>query len=147
MVRRDMRSPSQRQLRVGEELRHALAWMLERGEVRDPGLQGISVTVTEVEVSADLRTATAFVLPLGGSETEQVVAALTRASPFLRRRIAETVRLKFVPALAFRADEAFQRAARIEDLLRESEAPKAQGNPGEMSARNRPRGREKRHGR
>ena len=93
MVRRDMRSPSQRQLRVGEELRHALAWMLERGEVRDPGLQGISVTVTEVEVSPDLRTATAFVLPLGGSETEQVVAALTRASPFLRRRIAETVRL------------------------------------------------------
>ncbi|MSO92036.1 MAG: 30S ribosome-binding factor RbfA [Rhodospirillales bacterium] len=146
MVRRDARGPSQRQLRVGEELRHALAWMLERGEVRDPGLQGISVTVTEVQVSPDLRSATAYVLPLGGSETEPVVAALTRASPFIRRRIAETVRLRFVPALAFSADNAFARATRIEDLLRQSEAPAAQPDAGALPARKRGRGRERGHG-
>ena len=147
MVRRDIRGPSQRQLRVGEELRHALAWMLERGEVRDPGLHGIAVTVTEVEVSPDLRNATAYVLALGGSETERVVEVLTRASPFLRHRIAETVQLKFVPALVFRADDAFQRASRIEDLLRDSKTRKAPGDAGEASAGRRPRGRANRHGR
>ena len=73
MDRRTERGPSQRQLRVGEELRHALAWILERGKVRDPDLKGVSVTVTEVRVSPDLRKATVFVIPLGGGETEAVV--------------------------------------------------------------------------
>ena len=139
MVRRSSGAPSQRQLRVGEELRHALAWILERGEVRDPGLQGISVTVTEVQVSPDLRHATAYVLPLGGgADTEQAVQALTRASPFLRRRMADAVRLRFVPSLAFSADNAFARATRIEDLLRQS-APAAPPEP--VDHRQKKRGR------
>lgn len=112
------RTTSQRQLRVGEELRHALAWILERGEVRDPALTGLSVTVTEVRVTPDLRHATAFVVPLGGGGEETVVGALTRARGFLRQRMADTVRLKHVPDLAFRADASFDQASRIETLLR-----------------------------
>ncbi len=119
MDRRAERGPSQRQLRVGEELRHALAWILERGEVRDPDLKGVSVTVTEVRVSPDLRNATVFVLPLGGGETEAVVTGLTRARPFLRRRVANAVRLKFVPDITFRADTSFDEARRIDTLLRD----------------------------
>ena len=109
----------QRQLRVGEELRHALAWVLERGEVRDPVLAGIPVTVTEVKISPDLRRATVYVMPLGGGEQENVVAALGRAKGFLRRRIAGSVRLKFVPDLLFRIDRSFEEADRIARILRE----------------------------
>lgn len=119
MDRRAERGPSQRQLRVGEELRHALAWILERGEVRDPDLKGVSVTVTEVRVSPDLRKATVFVFPLGGGETETVVTGLTRARPFLRRKVANAVRLKFVPDITFRADTSFDEARRIDILLRD----------------------------
>lgn len=119
MDRRAERGPSQRQLRVGEELRHALAWILERGEVRDPDLKGVSVTVTEVRVSPDLRKATVFVFPLGGGETEAVVTGLTRARPFLRRKVANAVRLKFVPDITFRADTSFDEARRIDTLLRD----------------------------
>ncbi len=119
MDRRAERGPSQRQLRVGEELRHALAWILERGEVRDPDLKGVSVTVTEVRVSPDLRRATVFVFPLGGGETEAVVTGLTRARPFLRRKVANAVRLKFVPDITFRADTSFDEARRIDILLRD----------------------------
>jgi ribosome-binding factor A len=110
---------SQRQLRVGEELRHALAWILERGEMRDPAAAGISLTVTEVRISPDLRQATAFVVPLGGGDEALVIAALGRAKGFLRRRIAETVRLKFVPDLAFRIDRSFEQADRVARILRD----------------------------
>ncbi len=119
MDRRAERGPSQRQLRVGEELRHALAWILERGEVRDPDLKGVSVTVTEVRVSPDLRKAIVFVFPLGGGETEAVVTGLTRARPFLRRQVASAVRLKYVPDITFRADTSFDEARRIDTLLRD----------------------------
>lgn len=111
--------PSQRQLRVGEELRHALAWILERGELHDPGLHGASVTVTEVSVSPDLRNATAFVMSLGGEAMDDIVAALNRARPFLRRRVAAQVRLRFVPDITFRADETFDQADRIAELLKD----------------------------
>ncbi|MEO5335718.1 MAG: 30S ribosome-binding factor RbfA [Magnetospirillum sp. WYHS-4] len=110
---------SQRQLRVGEELRHALAWILERGEVRDPGLHGKPVTVTEVAISPDLRNATAFVMSLGGEDLEDVVAALNRASPFLRRRLAAEVKLRFAPHLSFKADATFDEAGRIDRLLKD----------------------------
>ncbi len=119
MSRRADRGPSQRQLRVGEELRHALAWILERGEVRDPDIKGVCVTVTEVRVSPDLRNAIVFVLPLGGGETEAIVTGLTRARPFLRRQVANAVRLKFVPDITFRADKSFDEASRIDTLLRD----------------------------
>ena len=119
MDRRAERGPSQRQLRVGEELRHALAWILERGGVRDPDLEGVSVTVTEVRISPDLRKATVFVIPLGGGETGAVVTGLTRARPFLRRQMAKAVKLKYVPDIAFRADTSFDEARRIDTLLRD----------------------------
>ncbi len=117
MTRREARAPTQRQLRVGEELRHALAWMLERGEVHDPGLAGQAVTVTEVRVSPDLKNATAFVMPLGGGEVKTVVTALTRAKGFLRHRIAKDVNLRYAPRISFKADPSFDEAGRIEAIL------------------------------
>jgi len=119
MSRRGTGSPSQRQLRVGEELRHALAALLERGAVRDPGLGAASITVTEVRVSPDLRNATVYVMPLGGGDAAGALAALTRAAAYLRRLVAGAVRLRYVPALEFRADATFDEAARIDALLRE----------------------------
>jgi ribosome-binding factor A len=120
LSRRSERSPSQRQLRVGEEVRHALAWMLERGDVRDPGLAGTTLTVTEVRMSPDLRQATAYVVPLGGGGGEAALAALARAAPYLRRGVAERVRLKFAPGISFRLDSSFDEGQRIERLLREA---------------------------
>ena len=132
MTKRGAKAPSQRQLRVGEELRHALAWILERGEVRDPGLDGVMVTVTEVRMSPDLRNATAYVVPTGGGDAAPVVEALNRARPFLRRTVAHAVRLKFAPELRFAADETFDQAERIDWLLRhdhdsDSEEPPSGG--------------------
>ena len=117
MSKREPRSASQRQLRVAEEIRHALAVILERGELRDPGLSGARVTVTEVRLSPDLRNATAFVMPLGGGDVETVVAALGRARPFLRRRVAGAVQLKYVPDLHFIADTSFDAVDHLETLL------------------------------
>ena len=118
MARTTGKAPGQRQLRVGEELRHALAEVLGRGELRDPALDGVSITVTEVRVSPDLRNATAFVTPLGGGDSATLVAALARAAPFLRGRIGRMVQLKFTPALGFEADSSFDEAGRIDALLR-----------------------------
>lgn len=109
----------QRPLRVGEEVRHALAAILERGQVRELTALGQAVTVTEVRMSPDLRNATVFVTPLGGGEAAEVVAALTRAKPYLRRALAHAVRLKNIPDMAFRADRSFDEASRIEELLAE----------------------------
>jgi ribosome-binding factor A len=109
---------SQRQLRVGEELRHALAQLLRPGALRDPVLSDASITVTEVQVSPDLRSATAFVMPLGGGNATDIVAGLRRSAPFLRGRIARLVRLRRVPSLDFSLDNAFENAERIAELLR-----------------------------
>jgi ribosome-binding factor A len=114
------KEPSQRQLRVGELVRHALISALGSGEVRDPGLDGVSVTVTEVSISPDLRNATAYVMPLGGVGTAEVVEALQRAAPFLRRMVAHSVDTRSVPALSFVADSSFDNADRIDALLRAS---------------------------
>ena len=111
-------SASQRQLRVGELIRHALADMLTRGEVHDPVLEGHIVTVPEVRMSADLRLATIYVMPLGGRDAEKVVAALERNKRFLRGEIAHHVNLKFAPEIRFQLDERFAEAERIEKLLR-----------------------------
>ena len=111
------RQPSVRQLRVGEELRHALAEVLGRGDLRDPALATRSITVSEVRTSPDLRNATAFVIPLGGGDDTEVLAALRRAAPFLRSQIAKAVRLRLVPNLSFQRDESFDAAQRIDDIL------------------------------
>jgi ribosome-binding factor A len=112
------RERSQRQLRIGELIRHALVDALTRGAVHDPGLAGSSVTVTEVRVSPDLRNATVFVLPLGGGGTDEALAALRRAAPYLRRLIGEAVTMKYLPSLSFQADTAFDQGQRLDSLLR-----------------------------
>lgn len=113
------KDPSQRQLRVGEELRHALAGIIARGDLRDPGLSGTWVTVTEVRPSPDLRHASVFIVPLGGGDGEAVLAGLRRAAPYLQNRIARLVRLKFVPKFTFHADTSFDYAEKIDKLLHE----------------------------
>src|SRR5215813_13434196 len=109
---------SQRQLRVGELVRHALADMLTRGEVHDPVLEGHLVTVPEVRMTPDLRLATIYVMPLGGRDIEAVVEALEHNKRYLRGEIAKRINLKFAPEIRFRADERFDEAERIEKLLR-----------------------------
>src|SRR5947207_10136135 len=111
-------SGSQRQLRVGELVRHALAEILGRGGVHDPVLEGHLVTVPEVRMTADLRLATIYVMPLGGRDVNDVVTALERNKKFLRGEIARRVNLKFAPDIRFRVDERFDEAERIEKLLR-----------------------------
>jgi ribosome-binding factor A len=124
MPRRDhqkKREPSQRQLRVGEELRHALARILQRGELRDPALQGVAVTVTEVRVTPDLKNATAYVMPLAGREVEAVIEGLGRSAGYLRGQLAREVPLRFAPSLAFALDTSFDHASRINELLHRPE--------------------------
>ena len=114
------KKPSVRQLRVGEELRHALAEILGRGELRDPNLRGRAITVTEVRASPDLKRAIAFVTPLGDESTDPgILMALGRASSYLQGEIGRRIRLKFTPRLSFEFDDRFEYASRIDNLLRE----------------------------
>lgn len=110
--------PSQRQLRVGETLRHALADVLRRGDIRDPELTGVSVTVTQVRPSGDMRYATVFVEPLGGKNAEVVVKALNRHKGYLRGEMGHLIALKFTPELRFVEDTSFAEAEKIETLLK-----------------------------
>jgi ribosome-binding factor A len=109
---------SQRQLRVGELIRHELADMLTRGDIHDPVIQAHMITVPEVRMTADLRLATIYVMPLGGRDVEAVIGALDRNKRFVRGEIARRVNLKFAPEIRFRVDERFDEAERIEKLLR-----------------------------
>ena len=115
---RPTRSHSQRQLRVGEELRHLLAELLERGDMRDPDLRGASITVTAVDVSPDLRNAIAFVMPLGGQDEPRLLAAMRRAAPWFRARVGERAGLRYAPEIRFEIDRTFDEADRIGNLLR-----------------------------
>ena len=109
---------SQRQLRVGEQVRHAMAEILAQGNVHDDDLEGHIITVPEVRMSPDLKLATVYVMPLGGRDTEVVIAALERNKKFLRGEVARRINLKFAPDIRFRVDERFDEAERIEKLLR-----------------------------
>ena len=109
---------SQRQLRVGELVRHALADIFSQGIVHDPVLEGHVITVPEVRMSPDLRLATAYIMPLGGRDIEAVLKAMDANRKFLRGEIAHRVNLKFAPELRFRGDNRFDEAARIDDLLK-----------------------------
>jgi ribosome-binding factor A len=109
---------SQRQLRVGELIRHELAAMLTRGEVHDPVIETHMITVPEVSMTADLRLATIYIMPLGGRDEKEVLDALERNKRYLRGEIARRVNLKFAPEIRFRIDERFDEAERIEKLLR-----------------------------
>jgi ribosome-binding factor A len=109
---------SQRQLRVGELIRHELSAMLSRGDVHDPVIEAHMITVPEVRMSPDLRLATIYIMPLGGRDEEDVLQALDRNKRFMRGEIARRVNLKFAPEIRFRIDERFDEAERIEKLLR-----------------------------
>ncbi len=111
-------APSQRMLRVGELVRHALATFFMRDEVEDPALAGVTVTIPEVRVSADLRHASVFVMPLGGAHAGEVAEALNRHQRFIRGAISGELDLKFIPELKFEVDESFAEADRIEALLK-----------------------------
>jgi len=110
--------PSQRQLRVGEVLRHALSDVLRRGDLRDPDLAGVSVTITQVKPSADMRYATIYCEPLGGKNAKSIIAALNRNKGYLRGEMGHLITLKFTPELRFVEDESFAEAQKIEALLK-----------------------------
>ncbi len=115
------RPPSQRQLRVGELIRHALAEIIQRGEVHDPAFEGKVITVPEVRVSANLRNATAYVMPLGGAGADEVLAAFERNTKFLRGEIARRIDLRYAPEIRFSIDTSFDDGDRIDALLRSPE--------------------------
>jgi ribosome-binding factor A len=124
---------SQRQLRVAEELRHALAKIFREGECRDPALRDTSIAVTEVRMSPDLRNATAFVVPLGGENAPEIIAGLKRSSAFLRRLVAREVPLRYAPRLVFALDGAFAQADRIAALLARPDVVRDLARPGERN--------------
>ncbi|GJD40212.1 30S ribosome-binding factor RbfA [Methylobacterium bullatum] len=110
--------PSQRQQRVAELVRHAIAEVLQRGDIQDPVLGSHVITVPEVRMSPDLKIATAYIMPLGGLDEKPVIAALERNKKALRQEVARRVNLKFAPDLRFLRDETFDEADRIDALLR-----------------------------
>lgn len=110
--------PSQRMLRVGELVRHALAAIFARGDIEDEALRGAIVTVPEVRMTNDLKIADAFVMPLGGERAEEIVAALNRHRKFIRGQVAPQIGLKFAPEVRFFVDDTFEEASRIDALLR-----------------------------
>jgi ribosome-binding factor A len=113
------KAPSQRQLRVGELVRHALSEILQRGEVHDPALEATVVTVPEVRMSPDLRLATAYVMPLGGKDTDAVLEALERNKKYLRGEVAHRLKnLRYAPDVRFRLDTSFAEGERVDALLR-----------------------------
>jgi ribosome-binding factor A len=113
--------PGQRQLRVGELIRHAIAEALQRGDIHDPAFEGVIVTVPEVRMTPDLKTATVFVVPLGGKGGEEIIDAFARNSRYLRGVIAKKVNLRYAPTLRFRLDASFDEGDRIDALLRRPE--------------------------
>jgi ribosome-binding factor A len=120
-LRKPTAGPTQRQLRVAEEIRHVLAGVFARGELHDPELAGVVITVTEVRIGPDLKRATAFVARLGRSDIDALLPALKRAAPFLRGQVAHALRLRFAPDLSFQPDTALEYATKIDRLLHQPE--------------------------
>ncbi|MBM6593872.1 30S ribosome-binding factor RbfA [Microvirga pudoricolor] len=119
--------PTQRQQRVAELIRHALAEVLSRGDIQDDALTRHVITIPEVRMSPDLKLATAYVMPLGGKDEDAVIRALEKNKKVLRQEVARRVNLKFAPDLRFRRDETFDEAARIDALLRSDKVRKDTG--------------------
>jgi ribosome-binding factor A len=114
--------PSQRQYKVGELLRKTLVDVLEREEIRDPDLKGISITISEVSVSPDLKAATVYVMPLGGRQQDNVLLGLKRAARFLRSKMARRVELRVAPKLDFKIDNAFDTSNNLNKVLKLTES-------------------------
>jgi len=115
---RPSKGPSQRQLRVGELIRHTLSEIFTRGEIQDPDLKGVIITVSEVRVSPDLKNATVFVAPLGGGDEGSLLKGLGRCRRYLRGELGHRIQTKFTPDLTFVADKSFDEAERVEEILR-----------------------------
>jgi ribosome-binding factor A len=126
-LRKPEAGPSQRQLRVAEEIRHTLAELFERRDFRDPDLASATITVTEVRMSPDLKHATVFVSRLGRSDVEALLPALKRAAVFLRGQVARAVRLRVAPDLSFQADHALEYATKIDRLMHQPEVARDLG--------------------
>lgn len=118
-------APGQRQLRVGERIRHILAEVLQRGDLHDPVLSQASlITITSVEVGPDLKHATAYVMPLGGKNADEIVHALNRAQGYFRSQIAPELEMRYSPKVSFRIDHSFEQADAIEKVLRQDRVQK-----------------------
>jgi ribosome-binding factor A len=128
------RGRGQRRRRVGEELRHVLADILRSEKLRDPALEGASITVTEVAMSPDLRNATAYVIPLGGARAAEILAALRRSAPYLRGLAARRIGLRYAPDLDFVLDRSFDEAERIRALLAQPDVARDLAREGESDA-------------
>ncbi len=115
------KSPTQRQLRVSEEIRHVLSMLFMRGEFRDPDLADVKITVTEVRISPDLKNATAFVARLGRTDIEALLPALKRVAPYLRTQIAHEMRLRVAPMVSFQPDTTLDYAMHVDALLKQPE--------------------------
>lgn len=118
------KGPSQRQLRVSENLRHELSEIFTRVDIRDDDLKGVIITVTEVRTSPDMRNATAFVMPLGGSRSDEIITALERHKKFLRGELSRRVHLKYMPELSFKLDESYDNSGRISEILNSEKVKK-----------------------
>jgi ribosome-binding factor A len=123
----EVNGPTQRQLRVGELIRHALADILARGLIADPDVDGVVITVPEVRVSPDLKHATVLVMPLGGRNKEKAIAGLTRSAKWLRGQVATRVNLKFATELSFKLDTRYEDDDRVTEMLKDPEIAKDLG--------------------
>lgn len=132
MSRFDDKGPSQRQLRVGEQVRHALSDVIQRGEIRDDLLETTVISISEVRMSPDLKIATAFISPLGASDHQAVVKALARNAKFIRGRVSGALRqMKYMPEFRFRLDTSYDNMTRIDELLRSPEVARDLDDGGE----------------
>ena len=127
MKKRDATGPTQRQLRVAEEIRHVLAGLFERRDFRDPELAEAPITVSEVRMSPDLKHAVAFISRLGRTDVDALLPALKRAAPYLRGQVAHALRLRFAPDLTFQPDHALEYATKIDRLLHRPEVARDLG--------------------
>ncbi|MFC3723469.1 MAG: 30S ribosome-binding factor RbfA [Neoaquamicrobium sediminum] len=131
MSRFSSSGPSQRQLRVGEQVRHALSDVLQRGEVRDDLIESTVISISEVSMSPDLKIATAFVTPLGAADDQAVIKALARNAKFIRGRVSGALKqMKYMPEFRFRLDTSYDNMARIDELLRSPEVARDLDNDG-----------------
>ncbi|MCP4318405.1 MAG: 30S ribosome-binding factor RbfA [Hyphomicrobiales bacterium] len=132
MSRFSSSGPSQRQLRVGEQVRAAITTVLQRGEVRDPLIEKTVISISEVRMSPDLKIATAYITPLGQADHGSVVEALNRNARYIRKRVTPALRqMKYMPDLRFRDDTSFDNYQKIDDLLRSPQVMRDLENNGD----------------
>jgi ribosome-binding factor A len=129
MKHQPSRAPSQRQLRVGEVIRHAFAEILARGDIHDPAFESAVVTVPEVRMAPDMKLATVYVMPLGGRNADEVIAAFERNKKYLRGEVARRVNLRNAPDFRFRLDTSFDEGDRIDAVLRSPEVSRDLDKP------------------